>query len=94
MIDRSRNDYLNAGITPDNSQKLKRVIQISELLYGPKDTLTQELKELKKGCEEGIYNAETMTWKDSNGNEHSQRCNARKIAEDCNQGLPDGSGIY
>lgn len=31
---------------------------------------------------EGCYDEKTLTWKDADGGEHTQRCNARRLAED------------
>lgn len=36
---------------------------------------------LIEGQKEGSYNAKTMTWKGPNGEEHTQRCNARRLVE-------------
>ncbi|CAN5330781.1 hypothetical protein BH10PAT1_BH10PAT1_0100 [soil metagenome] len=93
MVERKSNQYLNSGITPEKCMRLKRMADLAQLMYGSTDELTEDLRILEEGCVEGFYDPETMTWKDPNGGEHSQRCNAREISDGKKFSAPDGT-IY
>lgn len=72
------------SIRPDGLQNLLEAMR--QVVTGLIDPTLVEVQE------EGSYDPETMTWNDSSGGRHSQRCNARRLAEKGNH--PDAPDFY
>lgn len=94
MPEKKRNDYLNGGITPGKREQIKRLQEIAGAMFGDQNELDSDLENLQKGASEGKYNTKTMTWKDGNGCDHSQRCNARKLSDEGPDVVPPDNTCY
>ncbi|HSX49161.1 MAG TPA: hypothetical protein VLE44_02795 [Candidatus Saccharimonadales bacterium] len=94
MVDRKRNDYLNGGATPEKKKQIKRLQEIAGTMFGNQNELDSDLENLQKGTQEGEYNPKTMTWKDHNGCDHSQRCNARRLSDEGPDIVPPDKTSY